>query len=902
MSLSGLSGYLDIPNANLRVAGAVQTGTINVGSARIFATYDLDVVTAKGNTTPYTIGFSNPTTGLATTSNAQIGGNLTVSSNLTVGGSVSSNLELASNLILNEDLFLVGNTQIRNNSNVVTEFTGPHGRPQATLTKFPEIQMTEKAKAGYVVSASSSLSNNSPHYAFDNDIGATSGEVYSWQSGAVNYDTSGGGWLGGTGAAYSTTVGGTTYYGEWIQLKLPVSVDLSHVDIYPQTHASVDLTGRTPQTGKLVGSTNGTTWVLLKDFTLTQPPETGYARIDVATANYYTYFRLVAETTFGGVYGNYTGFAEMKLYGTPQVETAGNISQDTTLKSIYNTPSNLDANVYLDGDLGATLTNQISGGPTLTGTGATYDSAGKYWSLDGSTESNVVTGDLAFQGDQPHSVSLWFNSSNLEANVANSTIYHIGTAAATGDATHRVYLGNKNLVWNYGKDTELPLKANTWHHLTHTYEGVGGYRTLYLDGRKVESAYAGDTAGDYPPFGMTGFSQGGYTVTSSSQLSTTYEAWEAFDDILGSAASTWISSSSLYSSGTYVGSASTTVSGTSYDGEWIQLELPIKVKVSHVLIAPQHDALSRSPQSGAIAGSNDGITWYLLNAFSSVTGWASQVYKTFITSTTSAYKYFRVITTSTSVSDGYVTIQNIRFMGHKENDLIRFPDATNVRKYPDTAMVSNGPQRGYTVSASDFHSAQHHPWEAFNKVFYLAPAFDGWVSPTSSLNYYSGGSGAYTGSRNLGTGAVNGEWIKLELPHKILMTQLKLHGFGDQPNATPTDFKVYGSNDNINWTEVLSETGVTVARDTVGSLYSADDTTTAYKYFGLVTTRTAANNSYVGIQEIEYLGTAESTPVLSRLGGSFEGKIANTRVYDRSIGERQVLEVWDAEKDRFGRG
>jgi hypothetical protein len=101
---------------------------------------------------------------------------------------------------------------------------------------------------------------------------------------------------------------------------------------------------------------------------------------------------------------------------------------------------------------------------------------------------------------------------------------------------------------------------------------------------------------------------------------------------------------------------------------------------------------------------------------------------------------------------------------------------------------------------------------------------------------------------------------------------------------------------------VLSETGVTVARDTVGSLYSADDTTTAYKYFGLVTTRTAANNSYVGIQEIEYLGTAESTPVLARLGGSFEGKIANTRVYDRSIGERQVLEIWDAEKDRFGRG
>ena len=47
----------------------------------------------------------------------------------------------------------------------------------------------------------------------------------------------------------------------------------------------------------------------------------------------------------------------------------------------------------------------------------------------------------------------------------------------------------------------------------------------------------------------------------------------------------------------------------------------------------------------------------------------------------------------------------IELYGHKENDLIRFPDATNVRKYPDTVMVSNGPQRGYTAStSSDFDS------------------------------------------------------------------------------------------------------------------------------------------------------------------------------------------------------
>ena len=59
--------HLDIPNANLRVAGAGQFSSINVGSARIFASYDLDVVTAKGNTTPQTVQFTNPTKGFDVT-------------------------------------------------------------------------------------------------------------------------------------------------------------------------------------------------------------------------------------------------------------------------------------------------------------------------------------------------------------------------------------------------------------------------------------------------------------------------------------------------------------------------------------------------------------------------------------------------------------------------------------------------------------------------------------------------------------------------------------------------------------------------------------------------------------------------------------------------------------------
>ncbi len=238
----------------------------------------------------------------------------------------------------------------------------------------------------------------------------------------------------------------------------------------------------------------------------------------------------------------------------------------------------------------------------------------------------------------------------------------------------------------------------------------------------------------------------------------------------------------------------------------------------------------------------------------------------------------------------FAVIGELRYFGHRVNDLVRFPGSTTVRKFPDTVMASNGPQRGYTVSAS---STQSSTYEVYN-IFHLDLNKE-WRSDTQ---YGSGG--AYTGSRNLGTGAVNGEWVKIEMPHKIVLSSIDLGGDTGFLNRAPEDFKVYGSNDDTNWTELISETGITPLA-TPGTNHTSSSST-AYKYFALVVTRTYTTFDYVAIETLVFNGTEVAEPVLARLGGSFEGKIANTRVYDRSIGERQVLEVWDAEKDRFGRG
>jgi len=168
-----------------------------------------------------------------------------------------------------------------------------------------------------------------------------------------------------------------------------------------------------------------------------------------------------------------------------------------------------------------------------------------------------------------------------------------------------------------------------------------------------------------------------------------------------------------------------------------------------------------------------------------------------------------------------------------------------------------------------------------------------------SQSGYSGTNSAYNGSVQLSSTTSLGEWIKLELPHKLTMTYMKIHASGSTRTVhAPEDFKMYGSNDDINWTEVLSETGA--APTVAGSIYNADTTTTAYKYFALVTTRLVSTTSHCDIGELELYGTAESTPVLARLGGSFEGKVANFRVYNKCIKEDQALELWDAQKDQFG--
>ena len=78
-----------------------------------------------------------------------------------------------------------------------------------------------------------------------------------------------------------------------------------------------------------------------------------------------------------------------------------------------------------------------------------------------------------------------------------------------------------------------------------------------------------------------------------------------------------------------------------------------------------------------------------------------------------------------------------------------------------------------------------------------------------------------------------------------------------------------------------------------------------YRYFELSLKKLGFAKRLTGHTREFYLhgrvyGTEEAAPVLARLGGAFEGKVANFRVYNKCIKEDQALELWDAQKDQFG--
>jgi hypothetical protein len=774
---------------------------------------------------------------------------------------------------------------------------GPHSRdPKAVpLKKYPEIVFDASKmdgndstntyiQAGYTVTASSQYIGNGTIYRvwkiFDEKLGGSpAGET--WIQGDLSaYDINGDYVL-----SPANNLGTGADDGEWVKLELPNKITLERIHITPRD------SNREPEDFKIYGSIDNVNWVEILSETGASPAiTTGTSyMVDVRTTSY-KYLGMVIKKIVGS---GYFAIDNLELYGYEEDPPAGDTSVDTTFTSIMNTPQTTGANVYVDGNLGETLTNRVTG-PDATGPSATYDATGKYWELNGSLESNIaVEANTFLEGDAPHSLSMWFNSSNLEANVSNTCVFSI---------SDQEKLDSVN----------LDLQSNTWHNLTYAYQGEGGSRVTYLDGRKVAEDQAEDTFGEYPPFAMTGYSQGGYVVSASSEYVASYPPWKAFDNSWHNNGDTdgsevWLSENATNYGGTdglYNRSPPRNLGTGALDGEWIKIEMPHKIKLDYIKIYPRLLFSSGAPRDFIVYGSNDNVNWspVLTETGASITATHEETGHTFSTDVhNTCYKYFGLVIRKLRTATTFINIAEIKFYGHRENDLVRLPDPTNVLKYPHIAMT--GPaQRGYVAKVSSQTSTTaDYPYRIFDG--------DDTTQVRSAISTYTSGIANTTDNLKTqtsagGTATINGSWISIELPHKLILQSTRVVS-NDGDSHVPKRLIIYGSNDitNDGWTEVdttYESADANIPYAGTGKTWTTTSSSTGYKNFALAVSQieNGTGNNRLVVSTWELYGTGvDSIPI--QIGGGNIDKVANFRVYDKFVGEDQALEIWDAQKDEF---
>ena len=484
----GVTGT-DHPSSNLYITGNAYIsnsisvgGVLTMGTVNVVARHDLEAVTAMGNTTPLTIEFSNATTGIVTTGNVEVGGELTVSGNV-------SDLNVVSNVNM---LHTANTASIKLNSNVVAEF--PRSKK---LIKYPRVALTSAAQTGsgyegYFVSQDSATLNgtsNRQAWAFFDTQGPGQGAALASPhlvSSTDRFDGNGN-YTGGDSLAGVS--------GDWIYIRLPDKIQLQSVDLWARYDNQ-----RNPVDATVLGSLNGTNWSVIGSWQNAKFESGGSTSFTINSIQYYDYIGFVFEKIEANSSGGYINFHEIDLYGIPEYDPEA-YGTDVVVKSVPNVPNTDWLKVYYDAK---DLTNVSSPISDLSGNSVNGVVNGNINVSDGAFVfdgvGDTITGTVSgVSGDYPHTVTMWIKFNNIHADNSGDTFFEMGARSGNdmiglyADPTKfHYYFFNNDHHYNY------TVTNGVWYHVTATYSGgdsVNG-RKLYINGAAIRRTTTG-SGGNY---------------------------------------------------------------------------------------------------------------------------------------------------------------------------------------------------------------------------------------------------------------------------------------------------------------------------------------------------------------------------------------------------------------------
>jgi len=150
------------------------------------------------------------------------------------------------------------------------------------------------------------------------------------------------------------------------------------------------------------------------------------------------------------------------------------------------------------------------------------------------------------------------------------------------------------------------------------------------------------------------YKNGNYIVTSSSSSSSSTLPFNAFTN---KTTNKWQSVINYKSDGTYLSTNNTKINGQLLLGEWIQIQLPYKMKLT------KYSLMTSSLKTFSLVGSIDGTIWYLIdskNLTTKTSGTSADNYD--ILNNNMYFNYYRLITNKT-FDDTSVILKQINLFG-----------------------------------------------------------------------------------------------------------------------------------------------------------------------------------------------------------------------------------------------
>lgn len=304
-----------------------------------------------------------------------------------------------------------------------------------------------------------------------------------------------------------------------------------------------------------------------------------------------------------------------------------------------------------------------------------------------------------------------------------------------------------------------------------------------------------------PPLPLSGttttLSTGTYITSASTN---TNDSAYAFDMKTMPAPSWQSAATYTATSGEYSGSVSTVAdNGTNtYQGEWLQIQLPGSVMFSEYVLLNQTTTYSANIVKWYILGSTDGNNWTTLSSVDmSSTPWSSDTNKPYSFSmSNNSCSYVRMVINKTAGNTS-------AYVSHLSYHTTSGYPSTIYPRAPITAFSSNFYEGTFNIAQSSENSTMLYPgWKVFD--------FNS-TQPWMPLGgYLSTNGGIYGGSTSTsadGSNTYMGEWVQLQVPSPI---QCRTYSLTNQSftsaNRNLVKWYLVGSCNGTNWFTLDSRT------------------------------------------------------------------------------------------------